>query len=409
MNIIKLLNIPTKKNKYGLEKTHRLLKECKLNDNNFIKIQIIGTNGKGSVAAFLSKALFDAGFNLGVYSSPHLVKINERIQVNREQIQDSQINCFLSLYSKQIKKIKPSFFEIMTVLSIWYFTKKKIDIAILETGLGGRLDSVTACNNQILLFTSISMDHHDILGNTLEKIAKEKSGAILNQQQICISVYQEHIVKKILKIQVSKHNNQIIILDQIKAHKPLQFRYLYGNHQIENVALVKETIKIISQLKKTTITAKQINKSIYNTQWSGRFQIICQKPKIIYDVAHNKASLNSFIDNFTHYIKNKKYNKKHLICAFENNKRIFTTLKKYEKHFNYIICTETQIRASMDATKITRAFLKKEKTQRIHNIDNAILKTLKKAHKQDIIAIIGSHFIAPALNRVFKNCFAPKE
>ena len=408
MMIKNLFNASPQKIKYGLERTHRMLKACGLQENNYLKIQIVGTNGKGTVAAFLSKILFDAGIKVGTYSSPHLIKINERIQINGKQIDDLYIENFLSTYNNQIDKISPSFFEIMTVLSIWYFNIKKVDIAIMETGLGGRLDSVTACDNQIVLFTSISMDHHDILGNTLEKITKEKAGAILNNKQICISVCQENKVKKILSKAAENHKNKITILNTTKKNKQQKFRYLYGTHQEENANLAQETIKAINGLKKTKIKQKQIYNSLYNTHWYGRFQIIYQNPKIIYDVAHNKASLQSFINSFINYTQNKAYKKKHLICAFESNKKILTFLRKYEKYFDNIICTETKIRSSMCSNKIAKIFLKKQNIKKTTNINNAIAYTLTNSTKKDIIAIIGSHFIAPSLNRVFKNCFDTK-
>ena len=193
-----LLSVPSKKIKYGLGRTEQLLLDCGHPHNHFFKIQILGTNGKGSVAAFLMKALQDAGYKVGMFTSPHLLKINERIRINNQLIKDKEIQSFLSQYKNKIKSLDLSFFEVMTVMSAWYFNKKNVDIAILETGLGGRLDSVTACRGNMLLFTSISMDHHEILGNSIKKIAYEKSSAIKNAQQNLISVDQTTEIKSTL-------------------------------------------------------------------------------------------------------------------------------------------------------------------------------------------------------------------
>ena len=163
------ISIPSAKIKYGLSRTIDFLSICKNPENNFFSIQILGTNGKGTVAAIVSQILIDAGYKVGTYSSPHLVHINERIRINNENILDSEIKFFLDNFYNKAKSIRPSFFELMTVMAMWYFSKEKVDFAVLETGLGGRLDSVPACKNSILGFTSISMDHHEILGNTAHK------------------------------------------------------------------------------------------------------------------------------------------------------------------------------------------------------------------------------------------------
>ena len=306
MKISKLLTIPSRKIKYGLNRTLKFLEKCNNPESNFFKIQIIGTNGKGSVAAFLTKILYDAGYNVGTYTSPHLLNINERIQVNMKQITDKELKNFISIFDQSIKDIEPSFFEIMTSLAMWYFQKKKVDIAILETGLGGRLDSVTACNNNMLLYTSISMDHHEILGNTLGKIANEKAQAIVNNKQILISIHQENQINNILCSQAQKHNNSVQILKKSK-YKSIDMKFLRGKHQLENANLALETIINLNKNKITNIPIKQIYKSLYQTSWQGRFQIISQKPLIVYDVAHNTSSLKSFLQTYIDYTKGKNH------------------------------------------------------------------------------------------------------
>ena len=400
-----LINIPSKKIKYGLERTQQLLLECDSPQKHFFKIQIVGTNGKGSVAAFLMSALHNKGYKVGMYTSPHLLKVNERIRVNNQLITDEEIEVFLVRYKKKIKSLDLSFFEIMTVMSVWYFNKKKVDIAILETGLGGRLDSVTACDANMLLFTSISMDHHEILGNSIEKIAYEKSCAIQNSQQSLISVDQNPKIKSILNDRTKTKKNTINILGA-KHYIPFNLKNLKGKHQIENANLASSALECLNEKKIIKINKKNICSSFYKTKWNGRFQTISTKPLLIYDVAHNKESLRSFLVTLASHIKNTKYNTKYLLCAFEENKKVKTSLKQYEKYFDYIVCTETNIRKSMPATHLSQIFSNQVKVRVIKNIELAISHIQERTNKEDVVVIIGSHFIAPSIHRNFKNCFA---
>ena len=397
------ISIPSAKIKYGLSRTIDFLSICKNPENNFFSIQILGTNGKGTVAAILSQILIDAGYKVGTYSSPHLVHINERIRINNKNILDSEIKFFLDNFYNKAKSICPSFFELMTVMAMWYFSKEKVDFAVLETGLGGRLDSVTACKNSILGFTSISMDHHEILGNTMQKIAKEKAMAINSSQQVCLSVNQELGIKRVLIRQAEKTSTKIKF---VKKQEAYQFKYLYGFHNQQNAELAKAIIAELNKTQKTNITNAAINKSVFNTKWEGRFQILQKHPTIIYDVAHNKSSLTCFINSFATFNKANNYEKKYIILAFEENKKIRTVLKKFEKHFNFIICSETNIRKSMKSENIKKIFLKKAVIKK--SLDKAIMSTIKKANKKDCIVILGSHYIGPTLNNIFKNCFVHK-
>ena len=167
-----------------------------------------------------------------------------------------------------------------------------------------------------------------------------------------------------------------------------------------------EAIINLNKNKITNIPIKQIYKSLYHTSWKGRFQIISKQPLIIYDVAHNTSSLSSFLQTYAHYTKEKGYNKKYLICAFEHNKKIGSILKKFETIFDEIICSQTNIRQSMDVKKLSSVFSKNSHTIIIRDMNKAISMIRDKAQNKDSIVIVGSHFIAPSINQNFKNCFA---
>ena len=285
-----LLNIPTQKIKFGLKRTKDMLKAVGNPEKNIFSIQILGTNGKGSTSAILSNILSQK-YKVGLYTSPHLVKIQERIKINNKNIDNIDINFFLEAYKKQIEKIKPSFFEIMTVLAVWYFNKEKVDIAILETGLGGRLDSVTACKNKILAFTNISMDHEGLLGKTLVAISNEKAGAILSQNQKVFSVKQKTSVLKIIKKHLENKNNK-----NYNVCKPVKYKLnlLKGEHQRINAGLANKIAKYLSTTTHSKINNKNIVFGTKHATWPGRFEQISKKPEIIFDVAHNNDGLKAF-------------------------------------------------------------------------------------------------------------------
>ena len=399
-----LLSISSKKIKYGLKRTEELLIACDSPHKKVYSIQIVGTNGKGSVAAFLSSIISSAGYKVGLFSSPHLVNINERIRINNDLIEDKFFEKFINKYEKAIRLIEPSFFELLTVIAVWYFHQKKVNYCILETGLGGRFDSVTACENQGVVFTPISMDHHSLLGHTLSLIATDKSKAIKKNTQFSFSSKQPNRVMTILKKQAKQNNLKLMLANKTTQSQLLN--HLYGAHQLDNAQLSKTVIHHLIKQKIMNVSEKTIDTGLKNTVWHGRFQIIQINPTVIFDVAHNKSSIECFMKSASNYIKDKAVQKKYLICAFERNKKIKSTLKKYGNRFNQIICSETNIRESMPAEEIASIFRGSKNIIIQKNINKAIKHRLENLNNQDIVIILGSHFLGPAVNSFFKNCFA---
>ena len=192
-----LLSIETRGIKMGINRTVELMQSCGNPQNTLQCIQVAGTNGKGSVCAILANIFKKAGYKTGLFTSPHLVNLNERIRINGTPISNKEIEIFINKYKLQIETIKATFFETITTIACWYFNKERVDIAIMETGLGGRLDSVTICNPLVTILTPISLDHIEILGNSLESIAYEKAG-IFKKDVPCFSSKQDSAAKKIL-------------------------------------------------------------------------------------------------------------------------------------------------------------------------------------------------------------------
>ena len=396
-----LLSIDSKKIKYGLTRTLDLLKACGNPEKKLLSIQIIGTNGKGSTAAMLSNVLIHNSYNVGLFTSPHLVHINERIRINNKNISNDFVDFFIEKYKLDIGRIKPSFFEIMTVMSLCYFEQHRVDVAILETGLGGALDSVTAANAGMLVFTPIDYDHMSILGNSLKEIAKEKAGAIQTQEQLLISCVQRNSVKQILNCVAKENDNKILYLKPNLSNLK-RFSFLQVEHQRYNALLVEYILKNVQH--QYGLSCSNIIRYIEQTQWPGRIQYLHYNPSVIFDVAHNNHSLQGFISYFKK--RRKEYNKAFLIIGFEQGKSIHAELPLLYDLFDSVDCTETNIRNSMSANELFA--LSKPLKKDIFLNQNAlkIIKSrIQEAHKQDVVVILGSHYFAPHINDVYKNCF----
>jgi len=397
-----LLSIDTKKIKYGLLRTRQLLEACNNPHQRIKSIQVVGTNGKGTTCAMLANVLKHNNYKVGLFTSPHLVDINERISVNFKKIPDTFIKFFINKYKDSIDNIKPSFFEIITVLSIYYFDYLRVDFAILETGLGGRLDSVTAARPHIVIFTSISYDHMSILGDTLELIAKEKIGAITDAAKMIYSIEQPNPVKKIFYNHVTKRGQKIQFIS-VKNPPTFKIKYLQGAHQKENAHLVAQVLR--KMCAKNNIKLQQIEKYIGQTFWPGRLQYINISPDIIFDVAHNESGIQAFCKYLDSIYKN--YTNKYLILGFEAGKEINLSIQTLSSYFDKITITETKIRNSMSAKKIKLLLsnLEQSPIEIQKNPKKAIECYVSTMQTNDLLVILGSHYFGPHINSIFKNCF----
>ena len=397
-----LFAIPPHKIKLGLERTEKLLEACGNPQKKIESVQIVGTNGKGSTSSFLANVL-SKKYKVGLFTSPHLFDYKERIRVNFNKISEKKVLEFLDDYKSEIKKIQPSFFEIMTVLALWYFYQKRVDICILETGLGGRLDSVTACENAMIAFTNIDLDHQSILGQTIEKISKEKAEAINKHTKYIFCVNQQKKINNTIINKALQYNLKVNVVNNILEKE--NFLYLLGNHQKKNASLAYQLIKQIYKNNNVQINKKNICKDLAKTKWPGRFQVIHQKPDIIFDVAHNNAGIISFRDTLNMFVKNKAYNSKTLVCAFEKNKNIKDTIYGLTEYFDKIICTETGIKKSMCCKKLVKLF-DSQKANDCVDIDKVFTKIQATKDEKHLICIIGTHYFGKFILGLHNKSFA---
>jgi len=386
-----LFSLESKGIKLGLERTKKLFNICENPQKQFFSIQVIGTNGKGSTSAMIANILKTANYKVGLYTSPHLTKINERIRINGIAIQDDDIIEFINQYKDNINILNVSFFEVITALAVWYFNKNNVDIAILETGLGGRLDSVTACDSNILVCTSISKDHEHILGDTIEKIAYEKICA-LKSNMLCISANHNQSIKTIF----DNHAKSVgVKIHYVNSNQTKHHINLNGDHQSENESLAIQAIK---SLNNYNITQDQIAEGLSSIVWPARIQKIYNHPNIYFDVAHNSSSFFSLC-RFTKTLQGPKI----LILALQKNKNIDDVINNIENIFDKIIITQTNIRNYYPSEELSLLFKKIHKTI-ILNPEKAIQSYQLFASNTNII-IAGSHYLGPFISREFKISF----
>jgi len=384
-----LFSLESRGIRLGLERTKQLLKKCNSPHKNLNIIQIVGTNGKGSTSAILAK-LLNLEYRVGLYTSPHLCSFNERIRIDGKSISNKTVNHFIKKYKNNIELVEASFFEVMTVMAVWYFSQKKVDYAIMETGLGGKFDSVTACGANIIGITSISMDHAHILGNNILDIANEKVAAISSKSNV-FSVSQLKEVNQKIKQQCKLQNSK---LSFIETDYNINLS-LKGNHQKQNASLALAISKNI--LKSDN---HNINNCLMSINWYGRNQIINTNPDIIFDVAHNEEGINSFLK----FIKesNKPYRKKILLLSIQKKKDIKKISSKLDATFDKKIYSLTNPNRSMEYIQIQKYF---NNIDYIENPNEALENVLKNAKKTDLIAIIGTHYWGEVLNLFFNICF----
>lgn len=289
--------------KLGLDAIKTILKGLDNPQDRFLSIHIAGTNGKGSIASALASVFREAGYRVGLYTSPHLVKFNERIRINGTPVSDMDV---LNAY-EAVKKVssgdrEPTFFEYTTAMAFYEFAKAKVDWAMVETGMGGRLDATNILKPQLSLISNISLEHKQYLGNTIAEITAEKGGIIKKGIPVVTGVKQKEAIE-VLKQIAQKEKAPLFRLGEhfrIRKEKNIDsFTYaginttwedirpgLKGKHQIENAALTVAACEILNR-QDTDIKINHIKEGLQKTDWPGRMEIVSQSPCVILDGAHN--------------------------------------------------------------------------------------------------------------------------
>ena len=401
----KLYNLQRLGIKTGLEHTCELLEVCDNPQKKIKFIHLAGTNGKGSTAAFISSILRSIGLKVGLYTSPHLVSFNERIRVDGIPITNNKIVEFMELFSADIQRIENTFFETTSAIAFWHFAREEVDIAVVETGLGGRLDSTNVITPEIAVITPISLDHRELLGNDLVTIAKEKAG-IIKENVPVICNHQENMVKNVLLEKAAEMNTKISFVkpptDCTVTMEGTFFHYkdtnyqltLIGEHQALNAALA---VAAVQELEKGIFDIK-IKRGLQNTTWPGRFQVLSKTPPVIYDVALNEQGIRSVLKTFNQLFKQKPLG----LIVLKEDKELELIATALRGQFETLFVMDD-----------TNGLLMKSKTLAAHlnklGISAEPVKNLRDFtdHLQSDYAglVFGSHYIAEAVFEYFQFSF----
>lgn len=379
---------------------------------NFKVIHVAGTNGKGSVSHMLASIMQENNLKTGLFTSPHLSDFRERIKINGEMIEKEFIVDFIGKYKADFEQIKPSFFEMTFALAMSWFSANKVDIAIVETGMGGRLDSTNIITPLLSIITNISADHTQFLGKTIEAIAYEKAGIIKPGIPVVIGETNP-LTADVFKQKAAEDKSPIVFADQlvkvIAENTPqeeaqmnatalihglaLKFNSpLVGHYQLKNIATV---VAAMESLKSTYLDFDNfpirdgINNTIKNTGLKGRWQILNSKPLTICDIAHNPDGITQIVDQ----LNRMNYNKLHFVLGVVNDKDIDEILKLLPGDATYYFC-KADIPRGLDAKELK--VLAKEAAlegETYNSVTHALETAQRNALPNDLIFIGGSAFV----------------
>ncbi len=353
---------------------------------NFKSIHVAGTNGKGSSSHMLASILQEAGYKVGLYTSPHMKDFRERIKINGKPISQKGVIEFIEENKAFFETNKLSFFEMSVGMAFDYFSRKKVSIAIIEVGLGGRLDSTNIITPQVSLITNIGLDHTDLLGHTIELISREKAGIIKEEVPLVISEYQEEIAPVFEEI-AKERNSELVYADKedLEEYKTS----LFGSYQNRNIKGVLATIKL---LKGFNISQEHIRrglmKVIENTGLLGRWQILQENPKVVCDMAHNSEGLTLVLEQ----VKLQKFKTLHIVLGFVKEKNLDVILPLFPKDAIYYLARPDIPRGLDVEILMKKASEFGLKCTTYDSIPMAYKAAGKKANKDDFIYIGGSTF-----------------
>ena len=391
--------------------------------NKFKSIHVAGTNGKGSTSHMLASVLQEAGYKVGLYTSPHIKDFRERIKINGQKIEEQFVVHFTENIKTKITEIQPSFFEITVAMAFAYFAKQQVDIAVIEVGLGGLLDSTNVIIPELCVITNIGLDHTNLLGTTLPEIATQKAGIIKASVPVVISQTQEE-TERVFTNKALEKNTSIFFADKVmevigmdsatiglqkmkvvNTAKMSITNYeldILGKYQQKNVKGVLLALEILQQYN-WNISAQNIVDGLKNiknnTGLMGRFDMLETSPMLIADVAHNADGITEVLAQ----IKNIPHNNLHIITGFVADKAVDKVLNLFPKNANYYY-TQANIPRALLKENLQETAKQYQLNGEVYNSVNTALQAAKaNASKEDIILICGSFFIIAELEQYYNN------
>ena len=355
-------------------------------EKKFKSIHVAGTNGKGSSSHMLASVLQEAGYTVGLYTSPHLKDFGERIRINGKIISKQFVVDFIDENKSFFENHHLSFFEMSVGMAFQYFAQKQVDIAVVEVGLGGRLDSTNIIVPEVSLITNIGMDHADILGDTLSKIAREKAGIIKEEVPVIISEYQQEIAD-IFKSIALERKARIVFADQ-----EIQEDYgvsLLGKYQSKNA---KGVVAVLRELQGFEVAKEHVQKGlahvVENTGLLGRWQVLQENPMVVCDTAHNREGLSIVLDQ----VAEQEYDMLHIVLGFVIEKNLDALLPLFPENARYYFA-RPKIPRGLDASVLkTQASRFGLQGKVYDSVPEAFKNALQRACNTDFVFVGGSTF-----------------
>ena len=408
---------------YGLERTHKLLEYLGNPERDLKLIHIAGTNGKGSTTSMITEILMGAGYKVGMYTSPFIEEFEERIQINRNNIPKETLAALMDEIKEAVDKVieagynHPTEFEIITVLMLLYFKKENIDFGVIEVGLGGTLDSTNVITPILQVITSISFDHTNLLGNTLEEIAGEKAGIIKSSIPTVIYPQREESLK-VIKNKCFDMDSELYIANGdnlkfenvINEDKPYQllkykceeeidiFLPLLGEHQIINLSVAMKAIEVLNSRNITDISIDSIVKSIKNVTWKGRLEVLSNSPYVVIDGAHNIQGIETLSRNIKKYFK---YDNLYLILGILADKDVDEMIKVITPMAKKVYAiTPNSIRAELSEDLKNEVIKYNENCKAYDDYKEAYLTALNDADENDLVLASGSLYMIGDMRKI---------
>lgn len=394
--------------KIGLHRTEELLRRCGKPHEGLPVIHIAGTNGKGSTAAIVASILKTSGYKVGLYTSPHLIRFNERIRINGFPISDKFIVSFLNRYQYEIDKLGSTFFETTTAMMFSAFDKKNVDVAIVEVGMGGRLDSSNVCQSVVSVITPIDFDHMEYLGNSLSAIANEKCGIIKKNVPV-VSAPQNKEVMQVIQSSARDRMSPLFLACNLFPIKKIHSHYqgtsfelnkttmqfsLMGDHQVTNA----QTAVAASRVFNSEISNKQIVSGLKNVKWPGRLQLLSEDPIVYFDVGHNPHGINATLHTIRNVFPDASLG---TVCAIKKSKDVEKISQILEQYIDKIITVQPENSNFFEPDSLANLLSQSG----IHvEASNSLITGIKKCKsmKSHIWLIFGTHYIADEVFSVFQ-------
>ncbi|NVL91029.1 MAG: bifunctional folylpolyglutamate synthase/dihydrofolate synthase [Desulfobacterales bacterium] len=406
--------------KLGLASISRLMRGLGNPQDRFSSIHIAGTNGKGSIAAFLSSVLSHGGYKVGLYTSPHLVRFNERIQINGSPISNKDV----ARVAEVVRRIytqgePPTFFECATAMAFHYFASQRVDWAVIETGMGGQYDATNVLRPEVTIISNISMEHQEYLGNTLAKIAREKAGIIKKGAGVVTGARQKNILQVIERAAAEKGSPLYRLGKEIRVRKDNGETFTYlgmnhqwpeikigliGDHQVANAALALGALELLLE-KGLHLTDEAIYSGLVATRWPGRLEVFSKEPFILLDGAHNPSAvrtLKKFLENGT--ISRRLT----MVVGILEDKAWKPMLRELSSVADRMILTRPQYERAADPHELA-SFVRhlKQDPVVIPHLPDAVSFALKEASTSDAVCITGSLYTVGDARACLENTHAP--